>query len=200
MGFYTFINKFNIFKTKSGRNKFAKPVFNFKGLSLIELLTTIVIMGILTTAAIPLGEVVFIRDKEKELKEILMTTRQAIDTFYAENNHYPRSFDDLRWFDSRNMTGPALKSKNPYGKPYLRKSPPINPFASSNQAWIVCLTNCTGGGVETMTLEQFNLEQGTSSNTGKEIYDIQFPSPGSSYFNYQINIYTSLEGTPYSTW
>ena len=193
-------------KFKVENENLRRPFLSHKGLSLIELLTTIVIMGILTTAAIPLGEVVFIREKEKELKDILITTRQAIDNFYAENyrmdtvsnslvKRYPRSFEELRWLSPDKMSQ-SLREKHPYGKPYLRKAPPINPFAASNQAWIVCLTNCPGGGVETMTLEQFN----TSDQGEKEIYDIQFPAPGSSYFNYQINVYTSLEGTPYSTW
>lgn len=157
-----------------------------RGLSLIELLTTIVIMGILTTAAIPLGEVVFIRDKEIELKDILITTRHAIDEFHSDNGRYPRSFDELRWFKPKN-------------RPYLRKSPPINPFASSNQAWIVIMTNCPDGGLESLTLEQF-ITATPETIADREIYDIQFPSAGSTYFSHQILVYTSLEGTAYSAW
>jgi|GEM_PF-5523605 len=174
------------------------------GLSLIELLTTIVIMGILTTAAIPLGEVVFIRDKEDELKETLMSTREAIDKFNADHyliegtggvlltrNRYPYSFSELRWSQET-------------GLPYLRKSPPINPFASSNQAWIIILTNSQYG-LESMTLEEFNTTDENNlinpdNKNRKEIYDIQFPPSAHPSFKYQISIYTSLEGTAYSSW
>jgi len=97
-----------------------------RGLSLIELLTTIVIMGILATAALPLGEVVFIRDKEVDLKRALYATRQAIDRFYADTGDYPTNFDELRWYWKTN-------------KPYLRESPPMNPLANSHEAWILVL-------------------------------------------------------------
>lgn len=96
------------------------------GLSLIELLTTVVIMGILATAALPLGEVVFIRDKEIELKRALFQTRQAIDRFYADNGVYPVNFEELRWYWKTN-------------KPYLRQCPPVNPLAGSHDAWILVL-------------------------------------------------------------
>jgi len=173
-----------------------KRYFEKKGLSLIELMTTIVIMGVLTTAAIPLGEVVFIRDKEVELRDILSDTRRAIDTFNADNSRYPRGFQELAWFYGEN---PTFRYNIPFGKPYLRKSPPISPFASSNQAWILILTNCPGGGLEHMTLEEFNTTSSVSIGD-RQIYDIQFPSADTAYFRNQISIYTSLDGSAYSTW
>lgn len=175
------------------------------GLSLIELLTTIVVMSILTAAAIPLGEVVFIRDKELELKETLITTRAAIDRFYAKVGRYPYSFNELRWVEGYKLIDE--KERREYwdvGMPFLRKSPPINPFASSNQAWIVILTNSENG-LESMTMEEFLTARESDlinpiNNERKQIYDIQFPPPGHKAFKYQISIYTSLEGQPYSTW
>jgi prepilin-type N-terminal cleavage/methylation domain-containing protein len=176
-----------------------------KALSLIELLTTIVIMGVLTTAAIPLGEVVFIRDKELELKETLITTRGAIDKFNAAVGRYPHSFNELRWVEGQKLldTQDRLDYRE-IGMPFLRKSPPINPFASSNQAWIVILTN-TPAGLESITVADFLTARESDlinpdNNEFKEIYDIQFPAAGHPAFQYQITIYTSLEGHPYSTW
>ncbi len=182
-----------------------------RALSLIELLTTIVIMGVLTTAAIPLGEVVFIRDKELELKETLITTRAAIDKFNAAVGHYPRSFNELRWVEGQRLIDrpntldfEEIEKFNKVGMPFLRKSPPINPFASSNQAWIVILTN-TPSGLESMTVADFLTARESDlinpeNNEFKEIYDIQFPPDTHPSFQYQITIYTSLEGHPYSSW
>ncbi len=182
--------------------------FTRRGLSLIELLTTIVIMGVLTTAAIPLGEVVFIRDKELELKDTLITTRGAIDKFFAATGRYPYTFNELRWIEGQKLI--ETKDREDYwrvGMPFLRKSPPINPFASSNQAWIVVLTNTDDAvdGLEKITLEEFLTTRevdlvNQENNQRKEIYDIQFPPPEHPAFKYQITIYTSLEGNPYSTW
>lgn len=176
-----------------------------KALSLIELLTTIVIMSVLTTAAIPLGEVVFIRDKELELKETLITTRAAIDKFNAAVGRYPHSFNELRWVEGYKLLDSQDKMDyREIGMPFLRKSPPINPFASSNQAWIVILTN-TPSGLESMTVADFLTARESDlknpvNDEFKEIYDIQFPPDNHPAFRYQITIYTSLEGKPYSTW
>jgi prepilin-type N-terminal cleavage/methylation domain-containing protein len=185
----------------NGRGK----TFNRRALSLIELLTTIVIMGVLTTAAIPLGEVVFIRDKELELKDTLIVTRGAIDKFYASVGRYPYTFNELRWVEGQKLVD--TKDREDYwrvGMPFLRKSPPINPFASSNQAWIVILTNSQYG-LESMPLEEFlttrEIDLVNPDNLQrKEIYDIQYPPQGHKAFKYQITIYTSLEGHAYSSW
>ncbi len=238
-----------------------------KALSLIELLTTIVIMGVLTTAAIPLGEVVFIRDRELELKETLITTRAAIDKFHASVGRYPYSFNELRWIKSNLLLDSKERQELAgIGMPFLRKSPPINPFASSNQAWMVILTNspdgleqktvadfltapdkdimvykcnepvykCTDciktykiidpslknipcaqcgkscsihicGGVykvEDITVNQINCPAcgAVCLKDQKQIYDIQFPRDDNPAFKYQIAIFTSLEGRPYSSW
>lgn len=172
-----------------------------KGLSLIELMTTIVIMGVLTTAAIPLGEVVFIRDKEIELKDALMSTRKAIDTFYADTGRYPTDFSELRWssWERYKDSQETYKNFGRYGRSYLRRCPPINPFASSNQAWIVILTNCPSKELESHTLESFNTML-PQDRADRQIYDIQFPTASDAYFQHQISIFTSLEGTPYSEW
>jgi len=184
---------------KTGKTgEIMKKLFKKKGLSLIELMTTIVIMGILTTAAIPLGEVIFIRDKEIELREALSDTRRAIDNFKADNGYYPNGFPALAFFD-KEKGDQKFQAENPFGKPYLRKSPPINPFASSNQAWILILTNCPGGGLEHMTLEEFNTTSSIALGD-RQIYDIQFPSSDTAYFRNQISIYTSLDGSAYSSW
>jgi general secretion pathway protein G len=54
------------------------------GFSLIELVITIAVLGILTLGTIPLAQVAAKRQKELELREALRTMREAIDQFHRE--------------------------------------------------------------------------------------------------------------------
>src|SRR5215813_2131074 len=54
------------------------------GLTLIELLVTLVILSILAAAALPDAEVTVRREKEIELRRALRDVRTAIDAFYDD--------------------------------------------------------------------------------------------------------------------
>jgi general secretion pathway protein G len=54
------------------------------GFSLIELVITITVLGILTLGTVPLVQVAAQRQKEQELREALRTMREAIDQFHRE--------------------------------------------------------------------------------------------------------------------
>ncbi|MYM67699.1 prepilin-type N-terminal cleavage/methylation domain-containing protein [Pseudoduganella sp. FT55W] len=88
-----------------------------KGFTMIELLVTLAILGMLVSLAAPryFGNI----DKAKEdvLREDLYLLRDAIDKFYSDRNHYPEKLDDL-------VTGL-----------YLRKIPP-DPFTQSSRSWV----------------------------------------------------------------
>jgi general secretion pathway protein G len=51
------------------------------GFTLIELVVTLVILGILASAAAPMAQVAFKRHKEEELRRALYTIRDAIDAY-----------------------------------------------------------------------------------------------------------------------
>ncbi|MXS84727.1 type II secretion system protein [Nitrosomonas sp. HPC101] len=77
-----------------------------QGFTLIELMVVVAVMGILASAAMPLGEMVVKREKEQALRTALRQIRTAIDTYKqaadegriekkADETGYPRALEDL---------------------------------------------------------------------------------------------------------
>lgn len=108
------------------------------GLTLIELIVTLVILSILASAALPYAEVVIRRDQELELKRALRKVRTAIDQFHtdweagripitsdaASAQGYPRTLEIL-------VKGVELGKVNIQKRYYLRRIPP-NPLADKS--------------------------------------------------------------------
>lgn len=102
------------------------------GFTLIEILTTIVIIGVLATAAVPIGQLMIIRQQEKLLKEALSETRRALDQFYEHYKTFPASFMELRGLAPPNFT-----------VSYLRDAPPVNPFTGDQYDWVIVTSGVT---------------------------------------------------------
>jgi general secretion pathway protein G len=161
----------------------SKPA-SARGLSLIELLVTLVIVSILAAAALPYAETTIRREKELELRRALRDVRSAIDRFNddwqagripknaegASDDGYPRSLSVLvEGVDSGDAKGGKRR--------YLRRIP-RDPFASS-----------------TLTPEQQWVLRGYQDETDalvwgkKDVYDIRS--------NIEA---TALDGTRYRDW
>ena len=104
------------------------------GFTLVEMIITVVILGILTTGAFPVAKLAIQRTKEQELRTGLRQIREAIDAYkqafdegrvvrQADSSGYPPSLDAL-------VTG-TDDVKTPQKKQifFLRKLP-RNPFAA----------------------------------------------------------------------
>ncbi|HEX5056634.1 MAG TPA: prepilin-type N-terminal cleavage/methylation domain-containing protein [Gammaproteobacteria bacterium] len=109
-----------------------------RGLTLVELLVTLVILSILAAVALPYAEVALRREQELELRRSLRAIREAIDVFHEDwrygrfssladevsDNGYPESLEAL-------VDGVALADAAGTKKRYLRRIP-ADPFADSD--------------------------------------------------------------------
>jgi len=154
------------------------------GITLIELLVTLVILSILAAAALPYAEVTVRREKELELRRALRDIRSAIDAFNddwkagriaktsnaASEDGYPKSLQVLvEGADSGDAKGNIRK--------YLRRVP-RDPFNDSGRA-----------PAEQWMLRGYQDEPDTKSWNGKDVYDVRSVSEA-----------TAIDGTRYKDW
>jgi general secretion pathway protein G len=96
------------------------------GFTLLELMTIIVIIGILVTLAIPSYHGAVIKAREAVLKHDLFTMRDVLDQYRGDQGKYPPSLSELV------KTG------------YLR-TVPVDPITSSNNTWQEVIETTEGG-------------------------------------------------------
>lgn len=159
-----------------------------RGLTLIELMVVIAILGILASAAMPLSRMTVKRTREIELRSNLRTIRTAIDSFRrdclpgsqsklstdyckAEQDYYPETLELL--------TEPLkLASAVDKTRKYLRKIPsdPMMPLKSPDDR------NNWG-------LRSYKDEPDSTQWGGGNVFDVYSESEA-----------ISLDGSKYSTW
>ena len=143
------------------------------GLTLVELIVTVAILGILASAAVPIARFKVQRDKERELRYDLWQMRDAIDKYKdaadknafqtkVDSNGYPPDLDTL--VNGVDVQGKKLK--------FLRRIP-VDP-----------MTGKTEWGMRSMQ------DDATSDSWGgQNVFDVYTKSTG-----------TGLDGTKYAEW
>ena len=152
-----------------------------RGLTLLELIIALVILGILAAAALPMAEVAATRSKELELRRALRDIRGAIDSWKADfdkaveqkkitpsinETGYPESLEKL-------MEGNDWGGLYPYKRRYLRRVP-ADPFDEYNEGW---------------GMRSYKDDPDSTIYGGEDLYDV-----------YSQSSRLSLDGTPYNTW
>jgi general secretion pathway protein G len=153
-----------------------------QGFTLVEMVMTVAIVGVLASAAMPLASLVSQRSKEQELRQSLLQIREAIDAHRRDfdagriakgttDSGYPKSLKDL----TEGVVDQTSQKKKRII--YLRRLPrdPLvtDPSVSAAETW------------------------------GLRSYDSppEEPSPGNDVFDvYSLNKGVGLNGIPYSKW
>ncbi|PKN27320.1 MAG: general secretion pathway protein GspG [Deltaproteobacteria bacterium HGW-Deltaproteobacteria-21] len=146
------------------------------GVTLVELMVTMVILSILAACILPLSEVSRKRSREIELRQCLREIRSALDEYkrYADDgklakqaadNGYPQDLEVL-------VKGVDLAGPVPVKKKFLRRIPK-DPMTEEGQ-W---------------GLRSYSDEPDSEIWGGQDVYDV-----------YSKSDEVALDGTPYNQW
>jgi len=152
-----------------------------RGLTLLELIIALVILGTLAAVALPMAEVAATRNKELELRRALREMRTAIDAWKAD---FDKAVADKKILASINETGypeslEALVDGNdwgglyPYKRRYLRRIP-VDPFDEYQEGW---------------GMRSYKDDPDSTVYGGEDLYDV-----------YSQSTRRALDGTYYNTW
>lgn len=160
-----------------------KPYFSSsRGFTLIELVITVAILGLLATMVVPLAQLAMQREKEKDLRSALREIRTALDEYKQavdlgkipkpmSGAGYPESLTELI-SGVDNLTNPKG------GKRYFLRRIPRDPFA----------TDPTLTAEETWGLRSYDSPP-DAPHDGDDVYDV-----------YSLNAGIGLNGIPYQQW
>ena len=146
-----------------------------KGFTLIELVITVAILGLLATVALPFAEVTVQRTKEQELRRSLREIREAIDAWKraAEDGAIEKSVGKSGYPPSlAALVEGAVDKRDPKGgRIYFLRRVPADPV--SGEPW----------GLRSYA------SRADAPQSGEDVYDVHSKSAGSG-----------LNGVPYREW
>ena len=152
------------------------------GFTIIELVITVAILGLLASVALPLAELAVQRNKEHELRQALRQIRTAIDA-------YKQAVDEGRVARAADATGypPSLAlladgvpdARDPGKRPiYFLRRVPRDPFYDGPAT----------RGADTWGLRSYDSPP-DNPRSGKDVFDVHSTSPASG-----------INGVPYREW
>jgi general secretion pathway protein G len=153
------------------------------GFTIIELVVTLAILGVLASAALPLAELAVKRNKENQLRHALREVRTAIDEYKkattdgriakaADTTGYPPSLEVL-------VSGVENKKEPGNKKIYFLRRIPRDPFYSEDEA---------ANAGETWGKRAYESPP-DNPRPGKDVFDIYSTSEG-----------VGINGVPYREW
>jgi general secretion pathway protein G len=146
------------------------------GVTLIELLVAITVLGILAGVAMPLAQATATRTRELELRRTLRKTRESIDQFKAEYDKARANLADARQEFRKKLSadrsGYPLTLEEMVETKILRRVP-RDPMTADGK-WVI---------------RSFSDNPESSLSDGKDVYDIRSASKA-----------VALDGTRYDTW
>lgn len=152
------------------------------GFTIIELLVTVVIVGILASITFPMVELTMLRNKEQQLRRDLLQLREALDAYkkaaeqghialLAEESGYPHSLEAL-------VEG-VVDVKSPIGaRIYFLRRIPRDPFATDADV----APAATWG-------KRSYASTADDPKEGRDVYDV-----------YSLDTGNGLNGIPYRLW
>jgi general secretion pathway protein G len=147
-----------------------------RGLTMIELLVTISILGILAGVAMPLAQTTATRTRELELRRNVRKIREGLDQFKAEYDKAKANAADARQEFKKKVSvdrsGYPLTLEEMVETKILRRVPP-DPMTPDGK-WV---------------LRSFSDNPESSLSDAKDVYDIRSASKA-----------VALDGTRYDTW
>ena len=155
--------------------------FGIKGFTLIELVVSLAILALITTMALPMGEVVIQRNKEQDLRKALRQIRDGIDAYkqFYDDGHVLKKVDASGYPPSLQVLEEGvIDAKSPEEKKvYFLRRVPRDPFAPEDVP-----------AVDTWGLRSYQSSP-KSPQKGDDVYDVYSQSEG-----------TGLNGISYREW